>query len=329
MRYDWFSRYIFEGTDPENPAGFVNLFGVADPSFTFGPPRDPDRIYEDDAGLNLAPRIGFAYNVGGTGKTVVSGGWGMMYQPFDTQNFETAIGMISGLPATRSFSSVEVANMGIQYPIYNEDMRARLEATYVDNPLAPVSRLVDPNLQAPYAHVYQVGVQRQVGPTTVVDVAYVGTQGRRFRMSRTYNQPDRVTGIRPNTALLTGGYIDNSQETKYDSLQTAFRQRLSSRLQFNLNYTLSSTRSNYDGDNPLNSVNDAGETIQEFFDVDSNWGPAIGDVRHSFIGSVVYETPGTDWSNAIAKHAIGGWQIAGIYRARSGEPSGRHSRRSR
>ena len=46
----------------------------------------------------------------------------MMFQPLDTQNFETSIGMISGVPASRTFSAVEVASLGLHYPIYNEDM---------------------------------------------------------------------------------------------------------------------------------------------------------------------------------------------------------------
>jgi len=98
------------------------------------------------------------------------------------------------------------------------------------------------------------------------------------------------------------------------------RQRFSGKLQVNLNYTLSSTRANYDGDNTLSSVNDASSTVQEFFDLESNWGPAIGDVTHSFIGSVIYETPGERWSSAVARGVFGNWQIAGIVRARSGEP---------
>ena len=39
VRYDYFGRYMFEATDPENPAGIINLDGEPDPSFTFGPPR--------------------------------------------------------------------------------------------------------------------------------------------------------------------------------------------------------------------------------------------------------------------------------------------------
>jgi hypothetical protein len=320
LRYDYFGRYKFEATDPENPAGIINLDGVPDPSFAFGPPRPADKIFEDDKGLNLGPRLGFAYNPDGNGRMVFTGGFGMMFQPFDTQNFETAIGMISGVPATRSFSAVEIATLGIRYPIYNEDMLKQYSAIYTPGPLSAVNRLVDPHLQAPYAKVFTVGLQRALGRATVVDAAYVGTRGYKFRMSRNYNDPDRVTGLRPNPDLLSGGYIDNSQRTKYNSLQTSMRQRLSNRVQFSLNYTWSVTRANSDGDNPLESVNDASSSIQDFFDVDANWGPAIGDVTHRFIGSVIYELPGANWSSRLVRNLIGGWQIAGILAMRTGEP---------
>ena len=95
---------------------------------------------------------------------------------------------------------------------------------------------------------------------------------------------------------------------------------MSSRFQYTLNYTWSSTRSNYDGDNTLSSVNDASQTNQDFFDVDANWGPAIGDVAHSFISSVIYETPGANWSSTWARTLFGQWQVSGIFRLRTGEP---------
>ena len=286
--------------------------------------RTADRIFEDDANINLGPRAGFAYNPDGGGNTVISGGWGMMFQPLDTQNFETSIGMISGIPASTNFSAVEAANLNLHYPIYNEDMLIRYQSIYTPSPLSPVGLLIDPNIQSPYAQVFTGGIQHVFGKATVVDAAYVGTRGYNFRMARTYNEPDRLTGIRPNTSLSQATYVDDSQRTTYNSLQTSMRQRFSSKLQVNLNYTLSSTRANYDGDNTLSSVNDASSTVQDFFDLESNWGPAIGDVRHSFIGSVIYETPGAKWSSPVARRLLGGWQIAGIFRARTGEPHDRH-----
>jgi hypothetical protein len=98
------------------------------------------------------------------------------------------------------------------------------------------------------------------------------------------------------------------------------RQRVTNKLQYNLNYTWSSTRANYDGDNTLSSVNDASQTNQDFFDIESSWGPVIGDVRHSFIGSLIYETPSAERTSSMVRHIFANWQLSGIVRFRTGEP---------
>ena len=244
--------------DPANPAGFINLDGEPDPSFTFGPPRSPDQIVEDDKGINLGPRIGFAYNPDGNGNTVISGGWGLMFQSIDPQVFEALqIGTTSGVPV-----NLDLQRCGSGYPRAAIPVLQRGHVSVVGTPPPPPAaplqwvRLMDPHIQAPYAHVFTVGMQRALGSATVVNAAYLGTRGYNFRLYRTYNQPDRLTGIRPNPNLNQDSYLDDSQEAKYNSLQTSMRQRLSRNLQFNLNYTLSSTRANYDGDNAGRSVND-------------------------------------------------------------------------
>ena len=57
--------------------------------------------------MNLGPRVGVNYNPDGRGKMVINGGWGMMFQPLDAQNFETSIGMISGVPASRTYVDLD------------------------------------------------------------------------------------------------------------------------------------------------------------------------------------------------------------------------------
>ena len=323
IRYDYFGRFRADPADPANPAGIINRDGPLTPNFAFGPERSPDEIVEDDKGINVGPRIGFAYNPDGNGNTVVSGGWGLMFQSIDPQIFESLqIGMRSGLPVNLNFSAAEVAALGLKYPTYSEDIAHKLETT----PNLPagyttlVGPIIDTHIQAPYANVYTVGIQRTLGSRSVVNAAYVGTRGNNFRLYRWYNLPDRVTGIRPNPDLNQNLYLDSSGRSQYNSLQTSFQQRLTRKLQFNLNYTLSSTRANYDGDNSGRSVNDDVDVVQDFFDLDANWGPAIGDVRHNFVGDAIYQLPGENWSSSLARHLLGGWQIATLFRVRTGEP---------
>jgi hypothetical protein len=90
-------------------------------------------------------------------------------------------------------------------------------------------------------------------------------------------------------------------------------------LQFSLNYTLSSTRANYDGDNSGRSVNDDVDVVQTST-TSTRVGSAIGDVRHNFVGDAIYQLPGADWSSALARHLLGGWQIGTLFRTRTGEP---------
>lgn len=316
VRYDYFGRYRVSGADPNVPASIVNLDGPLTENFTFGPLRPLDRIYEDDKGLNLGPRIGFAYNVDGTGTTVVNGGWGLMFQPYDVQNFEPSISNVK-LPRSRSFSVQEAAALGLNWPLYSNDLAARLLAQNLP-PLVGI--LIDPHLQAPYAQVFTASLQRALSNRLVLEAGYVGTRGYKFGMSRTYNEPDRLTGIRPNPALSNAAYLDNSQRTTYHSLQTSLRQRAWRNITFNLNYTLSKNMAHTGGDGTPGFIGDSVGSVQDFFDIESAWGPASGDARHLFIGSAIYQVPEDRWSSPLAKYLIGGWQFAGIFRASTGLP---------
>ncbi|MBI1874158.1 MAG: TonB-dependent receptor [Acidobacteria bacterium] len=318
VRYDFFGRFRVYPTNPDNPAGIFNLDGLQDRKFTFGPKRDPARIFEDDGGVNLGPRIGFAYNVDGAGTMIVRGGWGMMFQPIDVQNFEPSIGESFKVPRGITYSGQEAAARGIRWPVYNED--AIVGVRGIQSGPDYVTILIDPHIQAPYATVFTVGVQRALTSSMVADIAYVGTQGHNFTMSRTYNEPDRLTGIRPNPALSQGGYYDHSQRTSYHSLQTSLRQQFAQNVAFNLNYTWSKALAHVGGDGTPGFIGDTINSVQDFFDLDSAWGPASGDVTHLFIGSVIYELPPDRFESAPARHLMGGWQFAGIFRASTGLP---------
>ena len=60
--------------------------------------------------------------------------------------------------------------------------------------------------------------------------------------------------------------------------------------------------------------------MQDFFNVASESGPATGDITHLGVGSVIYEIPEGNFSNAAARYLLGGWQIAGIFRVATGQP---------
>ena len=135
-------------------------------------------------------------------------------------------------------------------------------------------------------------------------------------MVRTYNQPDRVTGIRANTNLSEGRYWDNSDSTHYASWQTSLRKHYSHGLTGSVHYTWGKTISYSDGD--LSYANSG--TVQSFFDVRAERGRAKEDLQHVFVGNLIYDLPVFSNATSLLRNTLGGWQASTIFRAQSGYP---------
>lgn len=317
LRYDFFGRFVAKG-DTDVPAAFYNLDGLPGSNFAFGPVRDAANPVENDAGLNLGPRIGFAYTLDETGNNVLRGGYGLMFQPTDAQGFEAGVQTSTIVPRRRDFSRAEAAALGLRWPVYNEDMIGMFQTINSGNP--EVTVLMDPHIQGPYAMVYTLGFQRALNPYIVFEAAYLGTVGEKYPLPRQYNAVDRVTGIRPNPKLNQDVYYDNAGHTRYHSFQTSLRQRTNKNLTFSVNYTLGKSWGLSGGDGAPTFIGDSFQATQDFFNPEAEWGPATGDVRHAFVSSAIYEIPEDWFSSSVVKGLLGRWQAAVIFRALSGQP---------
>jgi hypothetical protein len=65
---------------------------------------------------------------------------------------------------------------------------------------------------------------------------------------------------------------------------------------------------------------DAANSVQDFHEWRRELGPATGDIRHLFAADWVYAAPGLAGRPGYMRHALGGWQIAGVLRATTGPP---------
>jgi hypothetical protein len=145
----------------------------------------------------------------------------------------------------------------------------------------------------------------------------------KFPLHRRFNLPDRITGERPNPQLIPGGFfVDNSESTVYHSLQTSLRKRFTRGLSFDAHYTYGKALAFSGGDVGVYYGTDVNENvIQDFFNLATDRGPSTGDVTHRFIGDMIYRMSELkDWGFAPLRHALGGWQVSGIFTARSGSP---------
>lgn len=147
------------------------------------------RWYNNDYN-NFAPRIGFAWDLAGDGKTALRGSWGIFYDRFigGTTNSVDA--------NTPGFT---LANVPVYPNSAGTDVRVSDGIPLLQSPAAPVLRmpadrlndifLFAPNLRTGYVQQYSLTLQREVFRNTVVEAAYVGTHGIKLFMDLNLNQP--------------------------------------------------------------------------------------------------------------------------------------------
>ncbi len=320
LRYDFYSNNVVEPTG-EVPVGIVNLSPATDlRKFNFGPPRPLDNPIEHDAWANLGPRVGFAYDFDGKGKTVVRGGFGVLFAAQVPALLRQSVAH-PVLPFRVNLSRNEAQRLGVRYPFYAEDTLPIMERDVAQSGRRLIFSVLDPNLQNPYTMNFQLNVQRSLSQDLMVEVGYVGVRGVKFPMHRRFNQPDRITGERPNPQIIPGGfYVDNSESTVYHALQTSLRKRFNRNFSFDVHYTFGKALAFTGGDVGVYYGTDVNENVvQDFFNLGLERGPATGDVRHRFIADWIYELP-TLKNLGLARHVLGGWQISGIITARTGTP---------
>jgi len=313
IRYDYFSNFVAKPST-DAPAGFFNLDGLLDSKFHFGPFRDTSDPFNSDPGINLGPRLGFAYNPDATAKTVIRGGFGIMFSPLIPMNFTRAVAASKSIPFRSNYSKTEAANYGLIFPVYNQDVTPIINATGQ----VQVATLVKPTIQAPYSMNLYLGVQRALSSSWMLESAFVGNRGVKLTMLRNFNLVDRVTGVRPNPALGSGDYVDDSQNSVYYSWQTSLRKRYSNHLTADIHYTWGKGLSYTGGDLGAAATGDALTTVQDFFNWRAERSPSSGDITHSFAASAIYELPLFSSLNGFTRSVIGGWQVSSVFTAATG-----------
>jgi hypothetical protein len=317
LRYDYFSNYTAKGEDQSTLLKSAALFNPdgLDSNFRIGPLRPTDSPLQADK-LNFGPRVGFAWDPTGNGRTSIRGGYSMIYMQVPIAHYLLTVGRSPIVPFRVIFSRAEAAQLGLKFPYYNEDVFPILERQNITR----FSQIFDPNLQNPYAHNIYIGGQHELTKSLMFESAFVLTRGVRFTLRREANQPNRVTGIRPNPPLAGFNYLDDSQRTKHLSWQSSVRYRLTEGLNFAAHYTLGKTMAHSGGDAGTDAEFETAHPIQDFFCISCDWGPATLDIRHNFNANFVYETPRWTNANKFVQAVLGTWQLSGIINARTGLP---------
>jgi len=290
---------------------------------------------------NFAPRVGFAYDVSGDGKTSIRGGYGMAYERNfgnvtfniiqNPPNYGTAL--LSVDPATGGPLHVTTQNLG---PLGQPG-----ESPFVSFSL----RHVDQNIKTAYAHFWSASLQHQLSTNVVASLDYTGSKGVNLYSLGDVNMRGAAAvyaqqlGLDPATvspsARLNPVYgSDNMRTNNGKSLYHGITLGIDGRdigrtgLSLSAKYTWAKSRDNLSS-TFSEGIDAAGGAQLGFLDPypggvgggpNLDYGYSEYDVRHRFIGSGTWDIPLAKNSSGATKAILNGWSLNFLFTARSGTP---------
>jgi hypothetical protein len=269
----------------------------------------------------FGPRLGFGYDLTGSGKTVIRGGFGMMYERIQGNDMYNA-GPNIPFSLNVGRNSVLMSNPSI---LVNSNTASALPIN-----AASIAGLAVDDYKLPVSYQYSLGVQHSLGSKSVLSVTYVGNQNRHQNDYHELNLPNEsylaalVGGAQYNTApgLPYPGYhsinlANNEANSHYNGLQIDLNSQIGRDLNLRAFYTLSRTIDPGTGSN-------GGQDLQNVSNPYAGWkydlGPGGFDRTHVAVVNFIYDIPFRQNSNRLLKSTVGGWQVSGIVTLESGLP---------
>jgi len=163
-------------------------------------------------------------------------------------------------------------------------------------------------LRTPYYENFNVNVENQLTPYAALNVAYVGSVGRKLFRFRDINQADPATGLRPFPNFTYINQLETTASSSYNSLQTSLRLNLLKRLNGTFNYTWSHSIDDSSDLQTLLLPQDVRNFRADRADSPSAASPIIGSARSGAITwtSVVVTTSSAKAGRAVARLRVGG-----------------------
>lgn len=335
----------------------------------------PGLLYPGDPGCNsyggpnvaynhVAPRFGFAYSpsagpaflIGHPGEHQFSlrAGFGIYY------NRDQEEGSLQNLSAPPFSLTSQPANPSFGNPYQPITGGAAAVNPFPFSPAAKGSTLtwsnytpldinvIDKNYSVPYVYNFNVNIQRQLPSNMTLQVAYVGSLGRKLVITKEgdpitpaghaacvadpscsqditthldYPQYASQPAVDPDNGLpyyLSVGTQATAGSSNYHSAQVTLTKNTTHGLYFSVAYTFSKALDDGSG---LESSGFNGRGYNQYpGGAALNYGPSDFDARNRIVASYVYTVPVYHTSNYLMREALSGWQVSGITALQGGNP---------
>jgi hypothetical protein len=285
--------------------------------------RTADQVGLSDALINadknnFSPRVGFAWRVGGTDKTVLRGGFGVFHPTVAVQG-------VRDLFATNSFRYVNgYAGGGLAHAF------SAGSPSY--DPADFGNQGINPNVQSPDIYQYNLTLERELGNAFGLRVSYIGSTMRKLLVDRDYNTMQASTvffdPFNPDdlARLPFPGYgsymdnVDNRGKGQLHAAQVELRRRWAGGLALNVAYTLAHSS----GNAPDSGNSSLGVVMFDPYDISKDEGPDPNVVKHRVVMNGTWDIPvghgrkhGANmpgWADTL----FGGWTVSTLFQAKSG-----------
>jgi hypothetical protein len=302
LRYDWY------GTPTEAGGRYVVFNPATDTLQHVGSDGGPSEVYNQSA-KNFEPRLGFAYDPFGKGRTMIRGAYAIMTD-------QPGFGLVTGL----------VGNPPYAFPVSFTPSTATPYVSFSDayalagGSVSPYS--VAANYKDAYVQQWNFGIEQQLGGDFLISARYVGSKGTDLNIERNYNQ--LIDGVHPYLALAADSPIDPGKKlstitvsesdgnSSYNALWVTAEKRLSKGLQFVVSESWSKSIDD-------NSRNYQGIVIQNSYDIAGDRGLSDFNAASRTTISGIYQLP------FHGNRLKDGWQLSLVETTQTGNPLNFHT----